>query len=424
MRNARPVSKTCWPSSTASVSNAGTDFVACGCDIIFYRKLQNVTNLHRLKFKAISTALVLLVLTSLFSFTSASCSGISAKTTIGAFISLSGNLAVYGESQQRGIELAVSEINSSGFLGDGHKIEVVFEDAVATRDSAIAACNSLIGQGVAGLIGPTLSSQAFGADPVAQENKIPVIAISNTVSGITEMGNFIFRCSLPESSVIDGTVKTAAASYSIQKVGILWAAEDAVTVAGREAFIAAMDKYGIEIQTDQSFKAGDTDFRIQLSEIIAAEPDAICVLALQTEAIQIVLQARELGFTGYILGGNGFNTPDIITGAGESAEKIIVGTAWNKQNQDATNTNFISAYEALYGSAPDQFAAQSYTAVWLFAQAILSAGSSDAAAIRDALADISDFATPLGHFSFTNDREPLHPSAVQIVENGKFVIIG
>jgi branched-chain amino acid transport system substrate-binding protein len=267
---------------------------------------------------------------------------------------LSGNLAVYGESQKRGIELAVSEINSSGFLGKGHRIEVVFEDAGATKDSAIAACNNLIERGVAGLIGPTLSSQAFGTDPVAQENKIPVIAISNTVSGITEMGDYIFRCSMPESSVIDGTVKTAAANYGIQKVGILWAAEEAVTVAGREAFLTALNKYGIEIQTDQSFKAGDTDFGTQLSQIISENPDAICVTALQTEAIKIVLQAGELGFTGYILGGNGFNTPDIIIGAGESAEKIIVGTAWNKQNQDAANTNFISVYEALYASSPDR----------------------------------------------------------------------
>jgi branched-chain amino acid transport system substrate-binding protein len=360
----------------------------------------------------------------LFPFTATSCSGISSKTTIGAFISLSGNLSVYGESQKNGIELAVSEINSSGFLGKGHQIEIIFEDTGATADSALAACNNLIDMGVAGLIGPTLSSQAFSADPVAQENGIPVIAISNTVSGITEMGDYIFRCSLPESSVIDGTVKTAAANFNIHKAGILWGEEEALTIAGKEAFISALNKYGIEIQTDKSFKAGDTDFRTQLSEIIAADPDAICVPALEKEAIQIVIQARELGFTGYILGGNGFNTPDIIEQAGADAEGIIVGTAWNKESQNAANTEFIAAYEKMYGSAPDQFAAQSYTAVWLFAQAILSANSSNPEDIRNALADINNFATPLGQFSFTDDREPLHPSAVQTVEDGKFVIIG
>ncbi len=380
-----------------------------------------MTNLHGLKAKIILSLLLLVILASLPSCTGAS--GISSKTTIGAFISLSGSLAVYGESQKNGIELAVREINSSGFLGSGHRIEVVFEDAGATKDSAIAACNKLIGKGVAGLIGPTLSSQAFGADPIAQENRIPVIAISNTVPGITEIGDYIFRCSLPESSVIDGTVKKAAENFDIQKVGILWGEEEAVTIAGREAFTAALNKYGIAIQTNESFKSGDTDFRTQLSQIIAAEPDAICVLALKTEAVQIIVQARELGFTGAILGGNGLNTPDIIEQAGADAEGIVVGTAWNTESQHAANTEFISAYEVLYGSTPDQFAAQSYTAVWLFAQAILSAGSSDATAIRDALANISDFATPLGQFSFTEDREPLHPSAVQIVEDGEFVII-
>ncbi len=376
------------------------------------------------KIKTISISLSLILLVSLVSFTSTSCRGISETTTIGAFISTSGSLAVYGDSQKNGIELAGSEINSSGFLGSGNRIEVIFEDAGASKDTAITACNNLIGKGVAGLIGPTLSSQAFGADPVAQESRIPVIAISNTVPGITEMGDYVFRCSLPESSVIDGTVKTAAESFDIQKAAILWQEEEAVTIAGREAFMAALNKYGITMQTDESFKSGDIDFRTQLSRIIATEPDAICVPALDTEAIQIILQAWELGFSGVILGGNGFNTPAIIEQAGEHAEGIVVGTAWNTDSQEAANTEFISAYEALYGNTPDQFAAQSYTAVWLFAQAILSAGSSDPAAIRDALANISDFATPLGQFSFTEDREPLHPSAVQIVEDGEFVIIG
>jgi branched-chain amino acid transport system substrate-binding protein len=118
---------------------------------------------------------------------------------------------VYGESQQRGVELAVKEINDSAYLGDGVTLTAVFEDGGSDAEASIAAFDKLVSeQDVAGIIGPTLSTQAFGADPVATEAGIPVMGVSNTATGITtmnddpELDKFIFRDSLPEASVIPG----------------------------------------------------------------------------------------------------------------------------------------------------------------------------------------------------------------------------
>ena len=176
---------------------------------------------------------------------------------------------------------------------------------------------------------------------------------------------------------------------------------------------------------------GDVDFNAQLTNLIGAEPDALVVSALAAEATQIILQARQLGYEGPIIGGNGFNSPAVLRDSGAAAEGLIVGGAWNYGNPNPTESSvrFVEMYEAKFeGQSPDQFAAQAYTGAWLMATAIRCADfAADAdlaeqrTAIRDALLAIKDFDSPLGVFSFTEEREPVHDPIAQIVVEGKFV---
>lgn len=346
------------------------------------------------------------------------------QVKIGALLGLSGDIAAsYGQAQKNGVELAVNEVNDSNYLGSGKQLKLVIADAGADADTAYSAITGLIEtDNVSAIIGPTLSSQAFKADPVAQKHGVPVIAVSNTVPGITEIGDFIFRCSLPESTVIGGTIKAAASQLRVVKVAYLWGKDDDYTIAGYKAFKDAVVKNGLKVLADETFSRGDTDFKPQLERIMAKGPDAILVSALAKEAAAIIIQARTLGYTGIIIGGNGFNSTDVIKQAGSYAEGVMAGTAWNIASINTRNLEFIAAYQKAYGIKPDQFAAQAYTGTWLLANAIRTAGSSDPQTIRDALAGISNFTTPMGSFSFTQEREPVHPAVVQIVKNGRFTI--
>ena len=343
--------------------------------------------------------------------------------TIGALLGLSGDAAVYGVAQKKGIELAVSEVNSSNYLVGKRELLLVVADGGSTGDSAAAAITALISNNkVAAIIGPTLSAQAFKADPIAQKNGIPVVAVSNTVPGITAMGDYIFRCSLPESTVIGGTIKAAASQLRTVSVAYLWGRDDDYTRAGYQAFRDAVAKNGLQELADEIFTRGDTDFKPQLKRIIAYKPDAILVSALAREASPIIIQARALGYSGLIIGGNGFNSPDLIKQAGSDAEGVMAGTAWNIGNTNPRNLAFTSAFQKSYGAKPDQFAAQAYTGAWLIANAVRTARSGEPAAIRNGLAEIVNFTTPLGSFSFDGSREPVHPSIVQVIRNGKFVV--
>jgi branched-chain amino acid transport system substrate-binding protein len=194
-------------------------------------------------------------------------------------------------------------------------------------------------------------------------------------------------------------------------------------VSSYQAFLDAVQKNHLNITAERTFVKGETDFESRINEIITGHPDAIIVSALIQEASLIVKQARSQGFEGLIIGGNGFNSAVLFNQAGESAEGVIVGTAWNINSVSAKSSDFVTAFKEAYGKEPDQFAAQSYTGVWLFAEAIRSAGNSESQSIRNALLQIQHFDSPLGDFSFTADREPVHPSIVQVVHNGRFEIL-
>jgi branched-chain amino acid transport system substrate-binding protein len=347
--------------------------------------------------------------------------------TIGAVLGLSGPISVYGGSQNQGIEQALGEINESGYLGEGVTLEVIVEDAPTEsgEQPAINAMTKLVEEdGVVAVLGPTLSNQAFAADPVAQENGVPVLGVSNTAGGITDMGDYVFRNSLPEASVIPGTVAQATESLGLESVGILYGNDDDFTVSGYEVFVDNLEENGVEITAEETFAKGDVDFNAQLTNLLADEPDALVVSALAAEAVQIIVQARDLGYEGPIIGGNGLNSPAVIEQSGEDAEGVIVGAAWNIASPNPLSAAFTESYTEAYELAPDQFATQAYTGAWLLATAIRCADSTEGEAVRDALAAITEFESPLGSFSFDEDRNPVHEPVVQIVSEGAFAVLG
>ncbi|MEZ0329114.1 MAG: ABC transporter substrate-binding protein [Dissulfuribacterales bacterium] len=346
---------------------------------------------------------------------------------IGFVLSMTGGGAVYGATQKNGAQLAIDEINVAAGK-DGLKIVPIFEDDASTPQQGINVFNKFIkGDKVSLIIGPTLSNTAQVTDRIAQQEGVPVLAVSNTAKGITDIGDYIFRDSLTEAVVIPNTINMVKEKLHISKVALLYGNDDAFTKGGYEAFKSALTKAGIEILSEQTFAKGDRDFSPQLTQIKSKNPDAIVVSALAEEASGIVSQARQLGISKSvpIIGGNGFNSPALIKNAGEAAEGVIVGAAWNSASANPLNRKFVEAFTAKYNSPPDQFAAQAYAGVYIAYHAIKNASPPDnRKAIRDALAQIKNLDTILGKFSFTANRDADHTPVVQQVKGGKFVVFG
>lgn len=341
---------------------------------------------------------------------------------IGAAETLTGDNSSYGISIKKGLDLALEEINSSGFLGSS-KINLIVMDEKADKQEGISVFNKLINdEKVSLIIGPTLSSTAFAADPVAQQAGVPVLGTSTTASGITDMGDFIFRDSLPQSAVIPGTINKVVAKFGVKKAALLYESTNEYSKSEADVFKSALEKAGVQLVGSESYQKGDSDFRTQLQKLSQKRPDLYVFASLIGEAVPVLQQAREIGITQPIVGGNGFNNPAVIKNGGEAAEGLIVGASWSITSDDPKSVAFVKAYNAKYGNNPDQFATQAYTGLWLVATAIKNAGSADRVAIKNALGAIRNIDTALGKFSFDAHRDPQHQNAVVVVKNGAYVL--
>ena len=344
---------------------------------------------------------------------------IDSDVPIGAAVSLTGAAGSYGESQKNGLELAAEELNEK----EGVTYALTVEDDQTDPKQAISVFEGFAGDGTSVIIGPTLSNTAFQAQPIAQEESVPVLAISNTAAGITEQGDYIFRNSLTEAQVIPQTVAKAVETYELQNVIVMYSNDDAFTESGYEVMDSSLQEEGVTIAETITFSKADTDFRALLTQAKGANPDAIFVSGLIEAAIPLVTQARELGIEVPIVGGNGFNNPQLMKDAGEAAEGVVVGAAWNSASDNAENTAFLAAYEEKFGSQPDQFAAQAYAAMYIVDAAVRSDCSAERDAIKEGLGGISDMPTVLGSISINADRDAEHEAVVQVVEDGKFTVL-
>lgn len=339
---------------------------------------------------------------------------------IGAVFGLSGGIAAYGQSQRAGVELAVADINAAGGVL-GRPIEVIFEDSQGKKEEAINAVRKLIDKDeVVAIIGPTLSAEMFAAGPVANDSGVPILGVSNTAKGITDIGEYVFRNSVPEAMVLPHTVKRSVETFGLKKVAVMYCANDDFSVSGYETFKAELEKNNVEILDIETFQTKDTDFKAQLTKIQSVQPDAIVISGLYQEAALILQQARQMGLNMPVIGGNGFNSPGLVSIAKEAAEGAVVGSPWFPGRDDPKTKAFVDAFTAKNGKGPDQFAAQAYDGLGLIVEAIKRAGSTDRDEVRDALAGIKDYQGVTGGFAFDENRNPVQTPYILQIKGGQY----
>ena len=346
--------------------------------------------------------------------------------TIGAVEILTGPNNKYGIAIKNGFDLALEEVNKAGGVL-GTQLAIAYEDSAGNKDQAINAVRTLIGsKNVPLILGPTLSNEMFAAGPVANQRKVPIVGTSTTANGITAMGPYVFRTSLPEADVVPVTLKTAKEKFGVKKVAVMYANDDAFSKSGYDVMKGALEKLGIETLTTETFGTKDSDFSAQMTKVKALNPDAIVVSCLVEPAAGILLAKKALGIPASVrvIGGNGLNSPKIGEIAGDAADGTIVGSPWFIGKTDPINQKFVAAYKAKYNSDPDQFAAQAYDTLFIVADAIKAAGAADSEKIKDSLGKVKRSGV-LGAFSFTADRDPADTTGVVVIEmkGGKFGLL-
>jgi branched-chain amino acid transport system substrate-binding protein len=358
----------------------------------------------------------------IFLFTAAGALPLRAQDiVIGEFASLTGSEATFGINSSNGVQLAMEEINNSGGLLGGRKIKIIIEDDQSKPGQPSAAVKKLIASDNAiAIVGEIASSRSLEAAPICQEARIPMVSPGSTNPSVTEKGDYIFRVCFIDP--FQGTVmaKFALDNLHAKKVAILSDVRSDYSKGLAQYFGDYFKAHGGQIVVERSYSGGgtDRDFRAQLTSIKAAQPDAIFVPGYYTEAGLIGKQARSLGIKVPLLGGDGWDSPKLAEIGGSAINGCYFSTHFSPKDQSPKVQDFVKKYQAKFHAMPDGMAPLGYDAMAILGDAIKTAGSTDGAKIRDALARVKNYDGVTGKITIDAKRNA-NKSAVVLRVNGK-----
>lgn len=342
---------------------------------------------------------------------------------LGEVGSMTGSEATFGISTHRGIELAVKEQNAAGGV-KGKKIELFSLDDQGKPEEAATAVTKLITQNkVAAILGEVASSRSLAMAPVAQRSRIPMITPSSTNPKVTELGDFIFRVCFIDP--FQGTVmaRFARENLKVTKVAILRDVKNDYSVGLADIFKEKFTQMGGQIVVDQSYSAGDIDFKSQLTAIRTQKPEAIFVPGYYTEVGLVARQARELGVEVPLLGGDGWDSPKLVEIGGKAINNTFFSNHYSSEDKSPRVQSFIKKYKEAYNEIPDGLAAMGYDAAKVLFQAMATVPTLTNETVRDAIANTKDFPGVTGNITIDAQRNPLKSAVVLKVDKGQFKFV-
>ena len=345
---------------------------------------------------------------------------VSEDISIGVTLPMTGRLsASFGIPISQSFELALDEINAAQH--DGAQLKLIIEDDGSTVEGAVESFNKLIHQdGVSVILGPVTSSQTAETFPIAQENQVVAISPTSAARGLSALGDFVFRVALTTDILIPEGIAVTHTKLGYQRAATMYDAADLFSTDGDASVQEVLAAKGVEVIATETFQGGDTDFSEQLTRIQSLNPDVIFVSCLSPEKPGILTQGHELGISAPFIVRT--LTGEDVQASGPAAEGAITFVGWSAAVDTPQNQAFVENYTAKFGMEPNNYAARSYAAFYILAEALANTQSTDPAAIRDALASIRDFDTILGKFSFDDYGDAVYDAKVLIVKDGELVL--
>ena len=343
------------------------------------------------------------------------------KIVIGVISPNTGALAAYGNGIVTGVDLAVEQINAAGGIL-GRQVEVIKTDDQSDPTECLNAFNSLVAQGVGLIIGSATSGCTSAITDAANEEEICLLAPTATADSITTEDDYIFRACYADS--FQGAIAAAYAKQAgYDKVGVVYCAADVYSKGLYDSFSSACEKNGIEVVDSQSTASLDVqDYTNQFAAMVKAGVDFVYApFYYDVIGPYVVPQARAAGYTGVIMGADGYDTtPDyVVDGADLTAFNDVLWTNhYDPSDTSEIVSSFVKAYEAKYGSVPSAFAATGYDCMYMYKAAIEAAGTAESSAVRDALADTSAvYECVTGTFSLDESGTPIKGAAIIAFES-------
>jgi branched-chain amino acid transport system substrate-binding protein len=344
----------------------------------------------------------------------------SGRIKIGEYVSLTGQTATFGQSTQKGIELAFREINAKGGVL-GREVVAIVEDDAGDTSQTIAMVNKLINQDrVLAILGEVASTRSIAGGQVCQRQKVPMITPSSTNPGVTQKGEYVFRTCYTDIFQGRACADFAFRDLKAKKAAILKDVRQDYSVGLAQYFRERFEQLGGKIVAESSYNSGDTDFRAQLIVIEQQEPDLIFIPGYYTDVGLIAKQARGLRIETQLLGGDGWDGPELVEIGGEAVEGAYFSNHYSVDDPRPKVQAFVRAYERAFGRKPDAMAATAYDAAYVLAEAIARAGKLDREAIREEITKTAGFDGITGIITLDENRNPVKPAVILQVRGGKW----
>ena len=349
-----------------------------------------------------------------------------AEIKVGQYGSMTGETSTFGEESNAGVQFALAEINEAGGIDvGGKKMKVVVEtqdDQSKPEEAKTIAVKFAADPKVVAVIGEVASTRSLNAAPEYQRAGIPMISPSSTNPDVTKQGDYIFRVCFIDPFQGYVMAKFASEELKVKTVAILRDQASDYSVGLADVFTKEFTGMGGSISKDVSYNAKDADFRSQLAQVKGA--DAIFIPGYYGEVGTIARQARELGITVPLLGGDGWDSPKLVEGAGGpggALEGCYFSTHYSPDDKAPKVQEFVAKYQKAKGSRPASLVAQGYDAMMILADAIKRAGSIERSKVRDALAGTKDFDAVTGRITIDGERNAVKSGVILQIKGKDFV---
>lgn len=343
----------------------------------------------------------------------------SESLLIGTVLSMTGPEATFGTSTLNAIKIVFDRENAAGGI-NGKKLKLISLDNQSKPEEAAIAITKLITQDkVLAVMGDVASSRSIAMAPIAQSNKIPMLSTGATNPKVTQLGDFIFRTSFIDPFQGPVMSKFVLDTLKLKKVAILKDIKNDYSMGLSQFFKEAFVKSGGQVVVEQSYSAGDIDFKAQLTAIRAAKPEFIYLPGYYTDVGLIVRQARELSIKLPFGGGDGWDSPKLFEIGGEAMDGCYFSNHYSSDSDDPMVQSFVAEYKQKYAETPDALAALGYDSALIMIQALKNSKSFAGQDIRDAMAQVKDLKGVTGTITFNAQRDPIKSAVILKVVGGK-----
>jgi len=337
---------------------------------------------------------------------------------IGAVLPMSGGAQVYGQSIQKGVELAFEKLVASDSEFQ-YSLSVV--DSGSDPEQGADLVKQLFGDGAMAVIGGVTTAEALQSVAIADEYDRVLLSPSASTPQLTGISKYFYRV-----FVSDAREGTTMANFATQKLkmssAVILAKEDAYAQGNQEVFETNFIRQGGEVLEKILFPAVGGDFSGLIARVMTLQPDGVYLAAYAEEISEMIRELRQQKYGGYILSTAAFASPEIIEQVGQPAEGVFLTQAgFDTESEDPLIKDFVESYRTKYGLTPDLYAAHGYDSVMVLSAGIDQSGGDFASELWSGLRALRDYQGVTGTLQFDERGDVQKFPRVYVVNEGRLV---